>query len=489
MLKLVKQLFKKTSTYAFGDFLTKGVGFFLLPLYTAYLTPEDYGIISLATVAATIFTIISTGGLKGAVLKFYYDFDEDGERKQFYGTLWLFYLLVPGLLLFIFELKGDVIFENILPSVAYHPYIRLALWAAYVKTIFSEMPLQILKAKSEATKHTLLKIGLFVFSTIFTIWFVVFWDQGAKGLLFAKFLGNLLIAIAAIYYLYKFVQITFKWKYLKKALLYSLPLVPHFLSHWVLSSSDRLVLEYFVPLGEVGVYNVGYTIGSALSMIAIAGNNAIIPMYGDLNLKDQSAVNNVIQTATYYVATVTFIGLLIVLFASDFILIAIPESYYGAIGVIPWVVLGYVFMSLYFTQINLLTITLSKTQVVGISTTVAAILNVGLNILLIPHLGMVGAAITTAFTYFLLFIGLKIFAKQAYPLPFEFMRMFKIIIAGLFTFLLTNYIAPEIIYLSLLIKLAGVLFFGFLLYSIGFFSKKELKFIKNKIDLITKKYE
>jgi hypothetical protein len=69
------------------------------------------------------------------------------------------------------------------------------------------------------------------------------------------------------------------------------------------------------------------------------------------------------------------------------------------------------------------------------------------------------------------------------------MRMFKIIIAGLFTFLLTNYIAPEIIYLSLLIKLAGVLFFGFLLYSIGFFSKKELKFIKNKIDLITKKYE
>ena len=489
MYKLVKSLFKQSSIYALGDLLTKGTGFFLLPLYTAYLTPEDYGIISLATVSATIFTIISTGGLKGAVLKFYYDFDKENNRKQFYGTLWLFYLLIPGLLLFLFELKGDVVFKQILPSVAYHPYLRLALWAFYIKVLFAEMPLHIFKAKGEATKHTLVKVGIFSFSTILTIWFVVFWEQGAKGFLLAKFLGHLLIAIATTYYLYKFIQISFKWSYLKRALLYSLPLVPHFLSHWVLSSSDRIVLEYFVPLSEVGIYNVGYTIGSAMSMIAIAGNNAIIPLYGKLDLKNKSAINEVVKTATYYVATITVIALMIVLFAEDFILLAIPESYHGAIGIIPWVVLGYVFMGLYFTQINLLTITLGKTTVVGISTTIAALANIGLNILLIPYFGMIGAALTTAFTYLLLFIGMNYFSRQAYPIPFEYLRMFKVILVAFLTFIGSYLLIPTVVYISLPLKMVALIIFGITLYLLGFFTREEIKILKQKLLTVSNKYE
>jgi O-antigen/teichoic acid export membrane protein len=482
MFKLVKNLFKQSSIYALGDLLTKGAGFFLLPLYTAYLTPEDYGIISLATVTATIFGIVSTGGLKGAILKFYYDFDEEKKRKQFYGSIWLFYLLVPGVLLFLFELKGEMIFQQILPSVSYHPYLRLALWTIYVKTLFTEPPLQILKAKSEATKYSLLKVGIFSLSTIFTIWFVVFLQQGAKGLLFAKYLGNLMIATASVYYLYRFIRIRFVWGYLKKALLYSLPMVPHYLSHWVLSSSDRFVLEYFVPLGDVGVYNVGYTIGSAMSMIAIAGNNAIIPLYGDLDLENKSGIQDVIKTATYYIATVTGIGLLIALFAEDFIFLAIPKSYHGAIDVIPWVVLGYVFMAFYFTQINLLTITLGKTSVVGISTAIAALVNLGLNILLIPYLGMEGAAITTAFTYFILFLGMKYFSRREYALDFEYMRMLKVLLVGIVVFILSYFVVPSTPYISIFLKIIGVAVFLGLLYISGFFSKEEVEFLRKKIN-------
>lgn len=489
MFKLAKDLFKKSSIYAFGDLLTKGTGFFLLPLYTAYLTPEDYGIISLATVTGTIFMIISTAGLRGAVLKFYYEFDQEIQRRRFYGTLWLFYLLIPGLLLFIFELKGDIIFGKILPSVAYHPYIRLALWIFYVKALFVEMPLEIFKAKSEATKHTLIKVGIFFSSTILTIWFVVFWGQGAKGLLVAKLLGYLLITVAIIYYLYKFIRVSFEWSYLKKALLYSLPMVPHFLSHWILSSSDRLVLEHFVELNKVGVYNVGYTIGSGMSMIAIAGNNAIIPMYGKLDLNNKLDIKKVVKTATYYITTITGIALIIVLFAEDFILLTIPKSYHGAIEVIPWVVLGYVFMGLYFTQINLLTITLGKTNVVGISTAVAAIANLGLNILLIPHLGMIGAALTTAVTYLLLFIGMNYFSRQAYPIPFEYIRMFKVIFAAFLTFIGSDLLIPAEVYISIPLKIVSLIFFVITLYIMQFFTKEEIKFLKRKILSISKIYE
>ena len=158
MFDLTKKIFKKSSIYVFGDVLTKGVGFFLIPLYTAYLSPEDYGIISLSTIIASIFTIISTGGLRSAILKFYFNFDDIEERKQFYGTLWLFYFFVPGVILLLLEVKGKYIFGYIIPSVAYHPYLRLAIWTAYMYTLFCEIPLEIFKAKSAAIKHTKLHI-------------------------------------------------------------------------------------------------------------------------------------------------------------------------------------------------------------------------------------------------------------------------------------------------------------------------------------------
>lgn len=481
MFDLIKNIFKQSSIYAFGDFLTKGVGFFLLPLYTAYLSPEDYGLISLATVAATMFTIITTGGLRGAVLKFYYNFESDKIRKQFYGSLWLFYIIVPGIFLLIFEIYGELFFDIILPSVPYDPYIRLILWAYYLKGVFIELPLEVFKAKGEAFKYSSLTVLIFIATTLSTIWLVVFRNQGAQGFLFAKFLGFLVIAVGMAFYLYKFVTISIEWAWLKRALLYSMPLVPHFLSHWVLSSSDRIVLEYFVPLSEVGIYNVAYTIGSAMSIIAIAGNNAIIPKYGDLNLTDEYEIQEIVKTATYYIASIIGIGLLIALFAEDFVYLTIPEAYHRAVSVIPWVVLGYIFMGFYFTQINMLTITMGKTKIVGVSTAAAAITNLGLNILLIPYLGIDGAAITTAFTYLLLFFGMNYISRKTCRVPFEYLRMAKVFISAIITYITSYIITPNDIYINIIFKILFVSLFVGLLIVFKFFDDKEFFYLKNKV--------
>jgi len=265
------------------------------------------------------------------------------------------------------------------------------------------------------------------------------------------------------------------------ALVYSLPLVPHFLSHWVLSSSDRLVLEYFVTLDEVGIYNVGYTIGSAMLMIAVAGNNAIIPLYGSLDLRSETRIREIVKTTTYYIAVIVSIGLMISMFASDIVYLILPGTYHNATLVIPWVVLGYVFMGFYFTQINLLTITLGKTKVVGLSTVIAAVSNLGLNILLIPYLGMRGAAISTALTYLVLFLGLNHFSRRAYPLPFEYARMAKAIMIAIAVFLVCHHSAPDVIYLSIIVKVMGMMGFLLFLYFLSFFSKAEVNLIRNKL--------
>ncbi len=480
MFETLKKLIKESGIYALGDFLTRGTAFLLLPLYTAYMTPKEYGIFSIAIAIATIFGIVSTLGLKSSTLKYYYDFGED-ERKEFYGSVWIVYITLPSILLVALEIYGEVIFSHLLPEIGYTPYLRLAFWAIFLTLVFYEFPLQIFIAKGEAKKHSILNILIFSLTTAITIWLVVFQDEGVFGMLFAKLMGRLIISFFAGYYLFKFIKIHFRWSHLKKALIYSTPLIPHFLSHWVLSSSDRLVLEYYLPLSEVGIYNVGYTIGTSLSIIAIAGNNSLIPLYGKLKLDSDESVKNIISLTTYYILVVVTLGLFILLCSKSFVNYFIDISYNSSVIVIPWVILGFVFMAFYYTQINLLTITLGRTRLVGIATALAAITNLVLNIIFIPKFGISGAAITTSLTYLLLFLGVLIVAYNEFALKFEYWRFFKIlaisvIVYFVFISIKVNNLLQEIL----------LVFFTMLLYLIimaltRVFTKSEINFIKKKL--------
>lgn len=483
MYSLIKNLFKDSSVYALGDILTKGIGFLLLPIYTAYISPEEYGIVSIAIVIATIFGIIASLGLKASFLKFYFTFENEAERKEFYGSVWLIFIIFPSIFLLLLEWKGEEIFNFLLPEIGYDPYIRLSIWSIYLLIIFFDLPLQVFKARGEANKYTIVNSALFLVTTAFTIWFVVSKGQGAWGMIFSKYLGKFFLIAIGVYYLFKFITLKISLDYIKKALLYSFPLIPHYLSHWVLNSSDKLVLEHFLQISEVGIYNIGYTIGASLSIIAIAGNNSLIPLYGKLKLDSEKDIKKIISLTTYYIFVVISIGLLIILSADIFVSYLIDEDYRTSIIVIPWVVIGFVFMAFYLTQINLLTITLGRTKLIGIATTVAAVINITLNIIAVPIYGIVGAALTTALTYLVLFIGVLYFSRRYFVIEFEFKRFGKILLASALVFWINSLVQVDNIYYDILSIFIFMIVFIVILFLTGFLTQKEKSFIKNRLKL------
>ena len=413
-----------------------------------------------------------TLGLNGAALRFYYDLEGD-ERRRFYGTLWCFFALFPALTLVFVELLGRKLFNQLFVQVSYSPYLRLALWTSYLTVVFMTLPREFFKASERAVIYAGLNIGQFLLVTGMTIWLVVGLKKGAEGALWARLAGVAGIGLVSMLVLRKHVCFSFNSRLLKQALIYGLPLLPHFLAHWGLSASDRVILQKYVSLTDVGVYSVGYTIGSAMLLFVVAGNNAMIPLFGKLKSESSVEVAKLMKVVTYYVLAITFIGLCISLFSKEIIYLLTPPFYHRAVFVIPWVVLGYFFMGLYVLPMNTFILIIADTKKVGIYTTGAAVTNIGLNLWLIPKYGMVAAAVTTAIAYFVLFLTISFFAHKRRSLPYEYYRISKILIVAFMTFVVGWYFAPNSIGAGIAVKTALLASFPFELWLVGFLIKGE----------------
>jgi len=465
-----RRLLRHSAAFAVGDVLARGFGLLLLPVYVAFLRPEDFGTLAVSGVVASIATVLFGCGLTGASLRFYYHLDET-TRRQFYGTVWLFLLLAPGLFLAVVESLHGAPFNWLLREIPYAPYIRLALWTAYSTVVLLAIPQEVLRASSNSAGYAALNAGQFAVAAGLTVWFLVILRAGVEGALWARLGGVVIVGLVGIISLRSVASFSLNAGALIMALAYGLPLVPHFLAHWVLSASDRIILAKFVSLADVGVYSVGYQIGSVMMLFATAGNNSLIPLFGRLDLVKHKEVAGLMRIITYYVLALTFLALAIAMFAEEFIRL-LPASYGRAASVVPWVVFGYLFMALYYPAIDVLNLVLGDTKRVAATTVLAAGVNITLNIILVPRYGMIAAAVTTTITYML--AGLLVFSlARSFPLPYEYGRLAAILAAGVAAYAFSSLAAVHSYVVRIPIKGLAMLGFLILLWVTGFFLEPE----------------
>lgn len=473
-------MFRLSAIYIAADLLMKGMGLILLPVYTRYLTTSDYGVMSVATVVGTIAGTVLSLGLGGAALKFYYDY-EGRERRELYGTLWLFLIVVPGVAFLGIEIFAADLLDAAFRQVPYSPYLRIALWTAYVNIAFATVPKEMFRASEQATHYSGLNLVQFLVTAVVAIVLVVGYDQGAAGALRGRLWGTIAVAILASVAMRRAARVAMRKDILRRALLYSTPLVPHYLSHWVLTASDRVILERYVDMSEVGLYALGYQIGGVLSLIAIAANNAIIPAFGKLDTRDPEAVGRVMHIVTWFVVVCTFVAIGLAIFGGDVIALLTPPSYHAAAVVVPWVVLGYVFMALYFPSIDVINLLLADTKKIALCTTIAAATNIGLNLVFIPHYGIMAAAITTAASYLVLCVSLGYFARRGLRLPFEFKRMGLVLMAGAATVAVGLLPDAGLTVQNVGLRILSILVFPALLWATGFLNAGELRWLRTVI--------
>lgn len=447
----MSKIIKNTSLYTIGNIVPQAAGFLLLPIYTRCLTPTDYGIVSSMQVLNTILAIIFTLAVERSIYRLYWDYKTEKEKKDYLGSI---VVALGGIativlaLLFLFKGLVGLIYK----SIPFYPFYVYAIITAYF-TVFERAPKIYLQLQQKAGSFVILSIIQFFVNTVFILWFIVELKAGATGMLKGQMIGHGMMLPVFLLIAFKIINFTVKPSILRESLKFSLPMIPGLLSAWVLSLSDRIFIERYFSLADVGIYSLGYKIAGLVLILSGAFNLAYNPVFYKLaNSNDQLAARK--QLFSYnntLVMVILVICFLISLFSKEAIVIFLDARYADAYKIIPIIALAY-FVSQAGGLMNRSIYQEKKTVAIMLISIFGAVLNIGLNFLLVPILGAYGAAYATVLSFTGLFIIEYWYAKKCYFIPYQWSKIVPAFLLLSFIVILSLFINIEL-YLSVALKI------------------------------------
>ena len=467
----MNKLITNTSLYTIGNILPQAVGFILLPIYTRYLSPADYGIVNSMQVLSTILAVLFTLAVDRSILRLYFDYKTNKDKRDYLGTITIsIFFISISVLLLLFVFKGIV--GQIYKSIEFYPFYVYAILTSFF-AVFAIVPKIYFQINEKAGKYIFFSILQFLLSTGFILWFIIGERSGAAGMLKGKMFANIIIAPVFIYVSYRTINFTFKTKILKKSLAFSLPMIPGLLSAWILNLSDRIFIERYFNLHDVGIYSLGYKIAGLVLVFTGAFYLAYTPVFYKLaNSKNQeTAKKDIFKYNNIYIIVVLIVVFLIALFSKEAIQLLLDPKYFEAYKIVPIIAFAYL-ISQISGLFNLMIYQNKKTTQLMIIGLIGASLNILLNFLLVPLLGIYGAAYATVLSFIIIFLLSFWYAKKCYFIPFNWRQIAQIFILFLGIIILFQFSKDINVYLVLGIKLIICVFVGL------FFIKKYYTQIK-----------
>ena len=460
-----KGLVFSSSLYILGDSLSKGVTFLLLPVYTRFLSPREFGLLSLATSIATFMSLLLS--FRGVINRFYYQYEKITARKSFLGSFWLFLIIFSLVIIFLVFLFRPII-SNLLPSVPFYPYLGIVLVFVFLKVSFFYIVLDYYQANFQPKAYFLLSSFHMIAANGSIFYFVVSQKMGAFGYLLGELISLVITSIISGVIIFREFHVKWNMNILKPVLGFSLPLFLHYFFHLIFSMSYRFILDRFGTINQVGIYSFGYQIALFLQLALTSINKALVPIFSRAATSD-ATFKKTRELIKYYFFVATIMGVLVVLLSKPVLIIFFPAEYQEALTILPWLVLGIMFVGYYFIPMNLLAMTAGKTKFIPKMTFLAAAVNVSLNIILIPRFGMLAAAINTAVGYGILFCLLLLASARLFPGYYEWRKLLILIISsaaiaaiGFFVMGIDPWKNIIYAFLSLIVLLVVLVIFGFI---------------------------
>lgn len=414
--------------YAVGVVLVRGIAYLMLPILTRRLTAEDYGLVAVATSVGSLLLGLLPLGCDAALAKFYFTAKDDAERDDAVRTCWLTVTAVSVSIAVALELAGPFVARSVLPEVPWTPFLRAALW-------FSVFQIQIqflgnlLRTRVEAAASVAVSAVTSLVQLSITLAFLLGFQRGAAGYLFGMAVAAGLSGLFSGVVLWKTTGGRFSAGLSRQMALFGLPLAPHIASGWLLELSDRALMRKFLTGEDVGIYSIGYQVGSLVAVLASCVNGAFAPyLLREVASGSEASPSRLARLATYYAAGLAWFALAVALGARPLIALLASPAYAEAADVVAWIAMAQWLVALYYVPTNMLTAR-GATAFISLATLVSASANVSANLFLVPRFGRMAAAWTTLGSYGLLLAIVGMAAARKAPLPYERRRIFLIAIS------------------------------------------------------------
>ena len=458
----MSKVFKNTIIYSISSIIPQAANFILLPLYTRYLDPKEFGIVNSMIVLQGLLTVIFTLCLDRSIYRLYWDYKDESQRRNYLGTTFItIYLISITIILILFLFRNKV--GHIYESISFFPFYSYSIITTFLSVIAS-LPLLIFRLKERAKTFLIFSLIQFFLNNLFIILFVVYLKEESAGYLKGLMLSYLITSPLYIYLSLKSINFTFNLKILKNTLAYSLPLFPNIISAWVLNLSDRIFIERYLSMKEVGIYSLGIKIAGLIGIFSAAFSQAYDPVFYRL-ANAENSIDNIPQISKYnhfFLNVIIYSCFLISFFSKEIISLFFSESYIKA-SVYTSLFVFYFLIAQFGGVISKFLYQSKKTKQTMLISLIAAGISLLLNFILIPVFGTYGAIISAIFSIlFAVSVSYFYARKHCFFIDFQWSKLIMTIIPLLSLILIFYFFVNIELYYSLMIKIIiCILLFGY----------------------------
>lgn len=450
------KLAKNTAIYALGDIIPKLFNLVTVPILTTHLSTGDFGIINYVNSIESLLAILTFLGLKTYYLVFYYKVGNEVEQKKLLGGLTILVLFFNLFLCIILMCVGPFFFNKIGQNIDFYPFIFLGIINNFLST-FSVLPSALYRVRENplpltiinALKGLLIMLGTLVIVKKTPNAEVVLWVKIFVSAVFAIYFGIITVRNSIF-------KIDFSL--FKRALLFSLPLVPGDIGYYFSTMSDRILIERYLSVSVLGIYSLAVTLAGLLNIISYGAYKAFEPFFFKTYGK-KTFVHNFERVRNILLYIMLILGLCLSIFSREVVVLFAKPEYIDASIYITPLILGIIINSI-STMYGTVITAQSKTKQLGLISLITAGVSVLFNMIFLPKIG-VWAAVTANILIFSLALLLK---RMLSNIRIEKLKTtLGIVLFILVSYLVNSHIASPNIILSVLLKMLIVFLFSVIL--------------------------
>jgi O-antigen/teichoic acid export membrane protein len=458
----MRRLGRHSAVYGLGGIVSRVLAVFLLPLYTRYLDTSDFGAVGVVVALAAVLVTVFRLGISSAFFRFYFDSKDPAHRLLVVRTSFWFTIASATVALVLGVALADPIAE--LLGLDDPNLVRAGFVGVWAQMNYEQLT-ALFRAEERSTAFVLASLANVLLTIGATVLLVVVWEQGAIGVIVGNFTGTLLVYLTLLGVHRAQLGLQFSRPLLREMNRFGVPLVPAALALIVVNFSDRFFLVHLADLEEVGLYEIGVRVASAMVLLLTAFRTAW-PAFAYSIEDDGEAKRTYAYVLTYLVAIASWLALALGLLAPWLVrLLTTPEFQEGERVVAPLAFAGMAYAAYIVMAIGVGRA--RRTQMNWAITGLAALVNVALNLLLIPEYGMMGAAAATVVAYAVMFVAMTWYAQRVFPTPYQWRRVVTAVAAAVALLLVGKAVG------GLAVALALSLAYPLVLLAVGFYLPEE----------------
>ncbi len=424
MSRYLQRLATTGAAYTAASVLSKLIAVALLPLYTHYLAPADYGAAEVLFAAVVSASIVVRLGVIEALLRFYYQADENPDRVVSTSFAALFWPATVGAAIAL-PFAGpisDALLDTHAPGL-----VRIAIGGLWVLTLY-EFLLTLFRIEERARAYFVTTLANVLVTIPVTVALVVGADEGARGLLLGSYATGAAFVIGLLVLHRRRLSLRIELPLFGRLMRFGLPTMPAELSLYSLNFIDRLILVRYAGLAEAGLYSLAVKFAQAVNVLVRGFQLAWPPLAYSIR-DDDEARRAYALVVTWFATCCAFAVTGLWLLARWIVRALAAPEYFGSFKAIGLIATGVTLYALYMV----LVVILGRTGRTGFNfpaTAAATVANVALNLALVPSLGIVGAGLALVASYVVVLVLMYAFTQRLFPVPYEWGRLARVVLVS-----------------------------------------------------------